>query len=143
MNTLYPMHLGFMIAAFSAFTMGFITALLFLFQEDALKSHRPAVLGRRLPALETIHAFHYKILTLGFVLLSLGMLVGAILSKMRIGRFFSGDPREMGALIIWALYALFLNVRLSIGWRGKKGILLSLLGFVGVILTFLGLGHRM
>jgi ABC-type transport system involved in cytochrome c biogenesis permease subunit len=71
------------------------------------------------------------------------MFVGAILSKGRMGRFFTGDPREIGALVMWALYALFLNVRLTAGWRGKKGIVLSLVGFVGVILTFLGLGHRM
>lgn len=131
-----------MILAFAAFAAGFVIGLFFLLQENQLKNRRLTSLVRRLPALETMSAIHYKILTLGFVLLSLGMLAGAILSKERVGRFFLGDPKEIGALVMWALYALFLNARLTAGWRGRKGIILSILGFVGVILIFLGLGHR-
>jgi ABC-type transport system involved in cytochrome c biogenesis permease subunit len=141
MTILYPVHLVFMILAFIVFASSFLTGLFFLLQENRIKNHRLTSFVRRLPALETIYALHYKILTAGFVLLSLGMIVGALLSKMREGLFFTGDPKEIGALVTWALYALFLNMRLKVGWRGRKGILLSLLGFVAVILTFLALEH--
>lgn len=132
-----------MIAAFIVFTIGFFTGLFFLLQENEIKNHRLTLLVRRLPALETMYALHYKVMTAGFVLFSLGMLVGAVLSKGRVGHFFAGDPREVGALILWALYALCLNARFKTEWRGRKGILLSILGFLGVALTFLGLEHRM
>lgn len=141
-NLLYPLHLGFMILAFVVFAAGFVIGLFFLLQESQLKNHRPTALVRRLPALETMNAIHYKILTLGFVLLSLGILIGAVLSKDRTGRFFLGDPREIGALVMWALYALLLNMRWKAQWRGRRGILLALLGFIGVTLIFLGLEHR-
>lgn len=141
-NLLYPLHLGFMILAFVIFAAGFVIGLFFLVQEDRLKNHRLTNLARRLPALETMNAVHDKILTSGFVLLSLGILVGAVLSKNRTGRFFLGDPREIGALVMWALYAVLLNMRWSARWRGRKGILLALVGFIGVLLIFLGLEHR-
>ena len=142
MSFLYPTHFVCMILAFVVFTASFITGLFFLLQENQLKRHRLTSLVRRLPALETMDSLYYKILTLGFVLLSLGMLVGAVLSKRRDGFFFTGDPREIGALVTWALYALFLNIRMKAEWRGRRAIALSLLGFVGVVLTFLGLEHR-
>jgi ABC-type uncharacterized transport system permease subunit len=132
-----------MILSFTVFASSFVTGLFFLLQESQLKNHRITAFVRSLPALETMYSLHYKVLTLGFILLSLGMLVGAALSKMREGLFFSGDPKEIGALATWALYALFLNMKLKGSWRGRKGIVLSLLGFLAVILTFLGLEHRM
>lgn len=140
--TLYTAHFVLMIVSFLAFTVSLVSGFFFLLQESQLKNHRITSFVRRLPALETMYGIHYKILTFGFVFLSIGMLVGAGLSKSREGLFFTGDPKEIGALVTWALYAVFLNMRLKVGWRGRKGILLSLLGFLAVILTFLGLQHR-
>ena len=139
---LYPAHLALMILSFAVFAGSFVTGLFFLVQEDRLKNHRLNSLVRWVPSLEAMSSLYYKVLTSGFVLLSLGILVGAVLSKQRTGRFFTGDPREIGAVVIWALYALFLNLRITGNWRGRRGILLSLLGFVGLILTFLALEHR-
>lgn len=138
----YATHLVLMILAFAVFAVGFVTAFFFLLEENELKRHRLTSLVRNLPPLETMSGIHYKALTAGFILFSLGMLVGTVLSKGRHGYFFAGDPREIGAVVMWALYALFLNLRTKVGWRGRKGILLSLLGFVGVLLTFLALKHR-
>ena len=142
MAFLHPLHLIFMVLSFAVFSVSFVTALFFLTQESQLKNHRITFLVRRLPALETLDTFYYKVLTLGFLLLSSGIVVGALLSKERIGRFFTGDPKEIGAMGTWALYALFLNMRLKAGWRGRRVIGLSLLGFLGVVLTFLALEHR-
>lgn len=143
MEFLYPTHLFFMILAFAVFTTSFLSGVSFLVQENEIKNHRLTAWVRRLPALETMSKLHYQVLTAGFVLLSAGILVGALLSKVRAGRFFTGDPREIGAILTWLLYAVFLNVRTRAGWRGRKGIFLSLLGFLGVVLTFIGLEHRM
>jgi ABC-type uncharacterized transport system permease subunit len=143
MSFLYTTHFVLMILAFAVFTASFIMAIFFLLQENQLKNHKLTGLVSKLPSLETMSSAYYRLLTSGFVFLSLGMLVGAVLSKTRQGHFFIDDPKEIGALITWALYAVFLNVRLAAGWRGRKGIILSLLGFLAVVLTFLGLQHRM
>ncbi len=135
-------HIVFMSLAFAIFTISFLVGNLYLFQRYQLKNRKVGLLMNWLPSLEAMDGIHYKALTVGFVLLSVGMLAGALLSKTTIGHFFSADPRQVASVVTWLLYALFLNVRMNSGWRGKKGIILSLLGFIGVILTFLGLEHH-
>lgn len=142
MAFLYPIHLTLVISSCVVFTISFVTGVAFLMQENQLKARRLTSFVRKLPSLETMDSVHYKVLTVGFLLLSLGMIAGAILSKDIVGRFFSADPHEVGALVTWTLYAVFLNVRARAGWRGRKAIILSILGFAAVMLTFLGLKHR-
>jgi ABC-type transport system involved in cytochrome c biogenesis permease subunit len=141
-NPWAPVHILLMSLAFAVFTTSFLIGLVYLLQQAQLKGRHPGTLLSRLPPLETTDHMHYRALTVGFVLLSAGILAGAALSKTTGGRFFSGDPRQVMALVTWVLYALFLNVRLKAGWRGRRGILLSILGFVGVVLAFLALEHR-
>lgn len=141
--TLVQIHLVPMIAAFAVFWVSFLFGVLFLFQENRLKNHRalPSWL-RRLPPLEIMDGLHYRALTAGFLLLSLGMMAGAVLSKKMYGVFFNFDPRQTASLVTWGIYALFLNVRIRAGWRGRRGILLSLIGFLTVALTFLAIHHH-
>jgi len=135
-------HVLFMSLAFAVFTVSFLVGLTYLYEERKLKSRRPGRFLAWLPSLETMDGIHYKALTVGFVLLSIGILAGAALSKATAGKFFSDDPRQVAAIGTWALYAVFLNVRLKSGWRGRKGIILSILGFIGVLIAFLTLEHR-
>lgn len=136
-------HLIFTSLAFAIFTVSFVVGIVFLLQESQIKSRHFGKFASRLPPLETIDALHYKVLTVGFLFLSIGILAGAVLSKIKVGRFITGDERQMAALGMWALYAIFLNIRLKVGWRGRRGILLSIIGFAAVALTFLALKHRM
>ena len=125
------------------FAGSFVVGALFLLQEHRLKNHlsTPGWL-RGMPALENMDRLHYKMLTWGFLLLSLGMLSGAFWSRHLFGVFFNFDPRQIASLFTWGIYALFLNVRIRSGWRGRRGILLSLLGFATIAFTFLGIHHR-
>jgi ABC-type transport system involved in cytochrome c biogenesis permease subunit len=85
---------------------------------------------------------HYKTLVVGFGLLSCGMLLGSLLAKSVFGTYWTTDPRQLASLVTWGIYAMFLNVRIRSGWRGRRGIFLSLLGFITVALTFFGVSHR-
>ena len=127
---------------FAVFAVSFLLGITYLYEESQLKNHHPGRLLAWLPSLEMMDGIHYKALTVGFALLSVGILSGAALSKAASGKFFSGDPRQLVAIGAWVLYAIFLNVRMKSGWRGRKGIILSILGFLGVIVAFLALEHR-
>lgn len=135
-------HIVFMSLAFAIFTVSFLVGILYLLQRHQLKSRKPTLLLTWLPSLESMDEIHYKALSVGFILLSVGMIAGAALSKTTVGYFFSGDPRQIASLLTWVLYAVILNIRTNAGWRGRRGILLSLLGFIGIVLTYLGLAHR-
>ncbi len=135
-------HLVFMSLAFAVFTVSFLVGLTYLFAERQIKMRRFGRWTEWLPSLHAMDNIHYKALTVGFILLSVGILSGAALSKATIGHFFSGDHRQLAAIGTWGLYAVFLNIRMKSGWRGRKGILLSILGFIGVVLAFIALEHR-
>ncbi|MBI2068066.1 MAG: cytochrome c biogenesis protein CcsA [Deltaproteobacteria bacterium] len=143
MSHFWMIHTFFMSAALVTFGISFFVGLLFLCQERQLKNHRPILAWlQRLPSLEVIDSLHYRGLFIGFLLLSLGMISGAFLSKSLSGAFFTSDPRQIASLVTWGIYALFLNVRIRSGWRGRRGILLSLVGFLTVALTFIAIHHR-
>lgn len=136
-------HLLFMMLAFAIFAVSFLIGCIYLLEQSQLKNRHPSRFIDWLPSLGMIDLIHYRALTIGFSLLSIGILSGAALSKTTEGSFFTGDPRQFAALGTWLLYAFFLNVHLKPRWRGRKGIILSLLGFLGVVLAFVGLEHRL
>ncbi len=135
-------HIVLMIVAFTSFAFSFGTGLCFLLEENEIKHHRLTALMQHLPPLETIHKFHYKALTIGFVFLSVAMMLGLLMARLKTGHFFSGDAQQIGAFVTWGFYALLLNIRTRPGWRGRKAISLTLLGFLAVVFTFLALEHR-
>jgi len=143
MSSLGILHLVLMVAAFVVFSLSFIVSGLFLIQERQLKFHRagPGWMGR-LPALESMDRLHYRVLGTGFALLTLGILSGMILSKNLFGSYLTADPRQIASIVTWGIYILFLNVRIRPGWRGRRAMMLSVLGFLTVVLTFFGFSHR-
>lgn len=80
----------------------------------------------------------YKSIAIGFPLLSLGIITGAIWADSAWGTYWSWDPKETWSLITWFVYALYLHSRFMRGWRGRKTAILSLIGFISVIFTYLG-----
>jgi ABC-type transport system involved in cytochrome c biogenesis permease subunit len=82
---------------------------------------------------------NYRAVTLGYPLYTLGALfAGAIWAETAWGSFWSWDPKEVGALIIWVFYSAFLHARYQRGWSGTRTALLSLTGFAMMMLSFFG-----
>ena len=131
--------LGFL--AFSIFFLSFILGVLFLFQEFQLKNKKIFSFFDRLPSLDLLDQMHYKALSVGFGLLTLGMITGSAWAKSVKGVYFFDDPRQLWSIIAWLIYGLFFQFRFSAGWRGRRGVLLSLLGFAVILFTFLEVRH--
>ncbi|MBL7685319.1 MAG: cytochrome c biogenesis protein CcsA, partial [Deltaproteobacteria bacterium] len=55
--------------------------------------------------------------------------------------YFFNDPKQLWAIIAWLVYAFFFQFRFSVGWKGRRGMLLSLLGFVVILFTFFEVKH--
>ncbi len=81
----------------------------------------------------------YKSIAVGFPLFTIGgVIMGAIWANSAWGTYWSWDPKETWSLITWFVYAVYLHARLVAGWRGKKAAVLSIIGFVAVVFTYLG-----
>ncbi|MBF0491551.1 MAG: cytochrome c biogenesis protein CcsA [Deltaproteobacteria bacterium] len=134
-------HIVFSFLAFSLFSLTFLMGLLFLLQEYQLKSKRNFLELEKMPSLELLDLLHFKALRLGFIFLTLGILSGSAWAKTVKGLYFFNDPRQLWTLVAWLVYLLFLQVHVRANWRGRRGVLLSLLGFVVILFTFLEVRH--
>jgi len=83
----------------------------------------------------------YKMISMGFVLLTLGIITGAAWADRAWGRYWGWDPKETWSLITWLIYGAFLHARLVRGWKGVRMSLISILGFLAVIFTYLGVNY--
>ncbi len=95
--------------------------------------------GGVLPSLRLLDEINYRAVAIGYPLFTIGALfAGAVWAYEAWGSFWSWDPKEVGALIIWFFYTAYLHARLQRGWSGRRAAWLSIAGFAIVILSFLG-----
>lgn len=121
-----------------SFSMAFVAGVMYLLQEKFLKSKQFNALYYKLPSLDVLDDMNYKAISLGFPLLTLGIITGSIWAEYAWGSFWSKDPKQTWALITWLFYAAMLVGRLTLGWRAKKAAYLAIIGFIGVVFTFVG-----
>ena len=122
----------------AAFAMAFGIGIMYLIQEHHLKKKRLDGLFQRLPNLQILDEVNYRLITIGFPLLTLAIITGAMWAESAWGSYWRWDPKEVWSLVTWFIYALVLHVRLTVGWRGRKAAILSIAGFACVIFTFFG-----
>jgi cytochrome c-type biogenesis protein CcsB len=123
----------------AAFALAFGIGTMYLVQEHYVKSKHLGGIFGRLPSLQTLDALNYKLISLGFPLLTLAIITGALWAESAWGSFWRWDPREVWSLAIWFIYAIILHARLVAGWRGKRAAILSILGFLIILTSFFGI----
>ncbi len=135
------MHVAVSALAAALLFVPFAGALLYLWQERALKRKGGAtVLRLRLPPLEACDALIYGSLLLCFLLLTLSIVTGAAWKAASPRHtFWLWEQRETLALLAWAIFGALLGARLLAGWRGRKAAYWVLAGVTAVLLRMVGL----
>jgi cytochrome c-type biogenesis protein CcsB len=119
-----------------AFAIAFLVGVMYLIQERLLKSKQFNNLYNKLPSLDLLDDLNNKAVILGFGLLTMGIIIGAWGAGYVSGWYW--DPREIFSLAIWLFYLIVLHGRITVGWRAKKAAYLAIIGFIGVIFSFVG-----
>jgi len=127
--------------SYAAFTIAFGVAVIYLIQRHFLKTKHFGALFQKLPPLETLDEISYRCFAIGFPLLTLAIISGSIWSEKAVGSYWVWDPKQTWSLITWFIYAALLHGRLTIGWRGKRAAILSIIGFAILLITFFGMKH--
>lgn len=122
----------------AAFALACGIGILYLFQENAIKTKKRSFFYKRLPSLELLDASSYTCIVAGFTLLTIGLATGFVYAKLIWGKFLSWDPKEIWSGITWLIYAALIHERLTVGWRGRRAAITAIIGFCVVIFTFLG-----
>ncbi|HLH76703.1 MAG TPA: c-type cytochrome biogenesis protein CcsB [Candidatus Binataceae bacterium] len=135
-----PVHVSLAFLGEALLLLAAVVSVVYLFEESRLKAHRPlpGALGK-MPSLERLDQVNYRLLGWGFLLLSLAILSGALWARNTWGHFWSWEPRESWALVTWVLYAALLESRLTAGWRGRRAATLTIMVFVILAGSFVGL----
>jgi cytochrome c-type biogenesis protein CcsB len=93
---------------------------------------------QRLNLADTLDNISYRIIGLGFPLLTIGIIAGGVWANEAWGSYWSWDPKETWAFILWLVFAAYLHSRITKGWQGRKPAMLATLGFVVVWICYLG-----
>lgn len=106
--------------------------------EDLKKSEFLYFDQYRTSVINQIDYWSYRIIGIGFPLLTIGILSGAVWANEAWGSYWSWDPKETWALITWIIFAIYLHIRMTKGWNGEKTALVASLGFCVVWMCYLG-----
>lgn len=127
---LTALHLLLAIAGEALFVLAAAAGAMFIIQDNLLKHKKPGKMSRFLPSLGDLDRINQSGLLWGFVLLTFGMIAGALYAAfVWEGRWFS-DPKIIWALATWVVYGFLLHQRLAIGWKGFRMAALSCVVFV-------------
>jgi len=136
-------HIAVAMLAYSTLTIAAFHAVLMALQESHLHTRKP---GRgliastldQLPALLTMEKLLFRLIGIGFILLSLTVLSGIVFSEQLFGAVLKWDHKSVFALLSWFLFAALLAGRRWRGWRGKTALRFTLAGFATLMLAYVG-----
>ncbi len=135
-------HVPANFVGYGAFALAAMVGVAYLIADS-----RPAgFIAKRLPSLTQMDDVMYKAIALGFAFFTVATVLGAMWAAEAWGGYWSWDPKETWALIVWLNYAAWLHLRLTKGWRGRPlawwavvGLFVTLFAFLGVNMFLSGL----
>lgn len=133
-----PIHATIAIVADGFLALACIGAMMYLLQEREIKNKRFGLFYSRLPSLDALDSLNQHCLSIGFPLLTMGIITGSVWAKQAWGTYWQWDPKEVGALITWFLYAALLHQRFTVGWRGRRAAVMTIIAFLAVLFTMWG-----
>lgn len=150
------MHVSVMMLSYSALLVGSLVSIAFLVltwgeaielkgssvgsgsYRQSQRTMNDTLVIEKLSLADTLDNISYRIIGLGFPLLTIGIIAGAVWANEAWGSYWSWDPKETWALITWLIFAAYLHARITKGWQGRKPALLASGGFVVVWICYLG-----
>ncbi len=102
---------------------------------------KPSSFQSLIPRRLVLDDLNYQMVVIGFLMLSLGIITGAVWAHSAWGRYWGWDPKETWSLITWFVYLLVLHSRLMTLWRGRLFAILSIVGFFCVLFTYFGVNY--
>jgi len=116
---------------YGAFAMAAMISVAYLLKDKG-------IMGNYLPELNVLDELTYKVISIGFIFFTIATILGAVWAAEAWGGYWSWDPKETWALIVWLNYAAWLHLRLIKGLRGTVLAWWSLVGLAVTTFAFLG-----
>ncbi len=131
-------HVPANFVGYGAFSMAAMIGVAYLLKSSQQTRNRQGILATALPDLAVMDDLMYKTIALGFAFFTLATILGALWAAEAWGGYWSWDPKETWALIVWLNYAAWLHMRMSKGWNGNPMAWWAVIGLFVTVFAFLG-----
>ena len=138
-------HVSSLLFAYASFALAGMLGLTYVLQFKEIKKKHLGYFYTRLPSLQILDAMNARAVTVGWLFLTIGVVVGVWWAAQaralapensNLQAMSLDDPKILGALLTWAVYSFAVFARRRLGWTGRRGAWLSALGFAIVLLNF-------
>jgi ABC-type transport system involved in cytochrome c biogenesis permease subunit len=147
---LFGVHVSSLLFAYASFALACVIGVTYVLLFKEIKAKHLGFFYARLPSLQVLDRMNHVAIVVGWVFLTIGIIVGAIWAAQAQGGY-AGDPRVQAmslkdpkiivALVCWLVYSFELFAARRIGWGGRRAAYLSTLGFVIVLLNFVPISY--
>lgn len=136
-NPLLGIHVTSAILGHSGVTLSAVYGVLFMLLYKNIKTRNYGLIFNKLPNLEILEKLSFYSIVIGYIMLTVAILIGTVWLPTAFPDFNHYDPKIISTLIIWIIYTGGISAKIFFKWYGKKVILFSLAGFVIVIISML------
>ncbi|HUJ23104.1 MAG TPA: cytochrome c biogenesis protein CcsA [Bryobacteraceae bacterium] len=130
------LHVVLVLLGYAALLFTAVAAILYLLQERELKRKKRRSFYHRLPPLGTLDDLITRFMGLGFVLITLAVIVGSTWAFVELGTRWVTEPKIAISFATWGLYLAMVFLRVSAGWRGRKAAVMAIAAVVSCALTW-------
>lgn len=149
-SPLFTIHVTSLLFAYAAFALACVIGVTYVLLFKEIKAKQLGFFYSRLPSLQVLDAMNLRAVSVGWIFLTLGVVVGGVWigqarvyapDDPRVQAMSLLDPKIFVALVCWGVYTFELYARRAIGWAGRKAAWLSAIGFMIVLLNFLPIAY--
>ncbi len=147
-SPLFTVHVASLLFAYASFALACVIGVTYVLLFKEIKAKHLGFFYARLPSLQVLDAMNGRVLTIGWLFLTIGLVVGGIWATQvqsspdpRAQAMSLADPKILVALLSWGVYSFALYARRAIGWTGRRTAWLSAIAFAIVLLNFLPVGY--
>jgi ABC-type transport system involved in cytochrome c biogenesis permease subunit len=143
---LFGVHVSSLLFAYASFALACVIGITYVLLFKEIKAKHLGFFYARLPSLQVLDSMNQRAIVIGWIFLTIGMIVGVIWAAQARGGYGAGDPRVQAisledpkiyvALLCWFVYSFELFAARRIGWGGRRAAYLSAVGFVIVLFNF-------
>lgn len=129
-------HILLSLAAYSLFTLAAIQSIILSIQEQQLRHHHSGGILRKLPPVQTMEHSLFQLITVGFILLTIGFITGIIFVEDLFAQHLI--HKTVLSITAWIVFATLLWGRWKYGWRGNTAVKWTIVGFIFLVLAYFG-----
>jgi ABC-type transport system involved in cytochrome c biogenesis permease subunit len=142
----FGLHVSSLLFAYASFALACMIGITYVLLFKEIKAKHLGFFYARLPSLQVLDRMNQRAIVIGWIFLTVGLIVGGIWAAQARGAYGAVDPRVQAisledpkifvAVLCWFVYSFELFAARRIGWGGRRAAYLSALGFVIVLFNF-------